>query len=141
MLPRDVKGGEGMIGAEECNAKLKELRTLRTRRLELDKESKDIKEKEGLLNAELTEYFEVTGQQSIDLEGYGKFYLNREVYPHIQDQDSLEVWLDGQGDLELIKTFNSNKFKAYYKERLANNEELPPFCDQFVKTEIRMRRS
>jgi len=130
-----------MLEHNQCLDKLKELRQLRTERSELEKLVKDLKEKEGLINFEVTDYFEMTGQQSIDLEGYGKFYLNREIYPSITDRDVVEQWLAERGDLELVKTFNTNKFKAYYKEKVENNDELPPSCDQFVKTEVRMRRN
>lgn len=130
-----------MLNHGECLEKLKTLRRLRTERAELDKQSKDIKREEEFINAEVTEYMDMTGQQSIDLEGYGKFYLNREIHPNITDREAVEQWLEGKGDLDLIMTFNTNKFKAYFKEKVAENEELPPGCEQFVKTEVRMRRS
>jgi len=115
------------------------LRRLRNERAELDKQAKDIKEQESILNAECTEYFELNDQQSINIEGYGMFYVNREIYPKVEDKEAVEAWLEGRGDLELIRTFNTNKFKAYFKELVAENEELPPNTTQFVKTEIRMR--
>ena len=98
-----------------------------------------MKEQLDLLNAETTEYFEISGQQSINIDGYGLFYLNREIYPNIEDKPAVEAWLEARGDLDLIKTFNSNKFKAYYKELVEENGEMPPSTTQFVKTEIRMR--
>jgi len=128
-----------MLQHNECIEKLKTLRRLRTERAELDKASKELKEQEEAVNFEVAEYFEMTGQQSIDLEGYGKFYLNREIYPSITDKEAVEKWLEARGDLDLVKTFNTNKFKAYYKEKVENNDELPPSCEQFVKTEVRMR--
>jgi hypothetical protein len=128
-----------MLGHDECIEKLKTLRRLRTERSELEKKAKDLKEQEELLNTDVTEYFEMTGQQSIDLEGYGKFYLNREIYPNVTDMEAVQDWLDNRGDLDLIMTFNTNKFKAYFKEKVANNEELPPCCEQFVRTKVRMR--
>jgi hypothetical protein len=130
-----------MIAHDECLEKLKQLRGMRTARAELEKKVKDFKDAEGLLNVEVTEYFEMTGQQSINIEGYGMFYLNREVYPQIEDREAVEAWLEGKGDLDLIKTFNTNKFKAYFKELVEENAELPPTCTQFVKTEVRMRRN
>lgn len=128
-----------MIAHDECLEKLKTMKRLRTERAELDKQSKDLKMQVDLLNAEVTEYFELTGQQSISIEGYGMFYVNREVYPNVEDKEIVEKWLEERGDLELIKTFNTNKFKAYFKELVAENAELPPSTSQFVKTEIRMR--
>ena len=128
-----------MIAHDECLEKLKMMKSFRLARAELEKRAKDLKDKVDLLNAEVTEYFEITGQQSINIEGYGMFYLNREIYPNIEDKDAVEAWLEERGDLELIKTFNSNKFKAYFKELVEENAELPPSTTQFVKTEIRMR--
>ena len=128
-----------MIGHEDCLNKLKTMRRLRTERAALDKESKELKEKIDIINAEAAEYFEISGQQSINIEGYGMFYLNREIYPNIEDKPAVEAWLEARGDLDLIKTFNSNKFKAYFKELVEENGELPPSTTQFVKTEIRMR--
>ena len=128
-----------MIAHDECLEKLKQMKSLRLARAELDKQVKDLKEKVDLINAEVTEYFEISGQQSINIEGYGMFYLNREIYPNIEDRDAVESWLEARGDLELIKTFNTNKFKAYFKELVEENGELPPSTTQFVKTEVRMR--
>jgi len=128
-----------MIAHDECLEKLKTMKRLRTERAELDKQSKDLKDQVDLINAEVTEYFELTGQQSINIDGYGLFYVNREIFPNVEDKEAVEKWLDERGDLELIKTFNTNKFKAYFKELVAENQELPPSTTQFVKTEIRMR--
>ena len=128
-----------MIAHDECLEKLKMMKSLRVARAEIDKKSKELKDQVDIINAEVTEYFEITGQQSIDIDGYGKFYLNREIYPNIEDKPAVEAWLAARGDLDLIKTFNSNKFKAYFKELVEENAELPPTCTQFVKTEVRMR--
>lgn len=128
-----------MIAHDECLDKLKTMKRLRTERSEVDKESKELKEKIDIINAEVTEYFDVTGQQSISIDGYGMFYLNREIYPTIDDKEAVEAWLEERGLLDTIKTFNSNKFKAYFKELVEDNAELPPTCTQFVKTEVRMR--
>lgn len=128
-----------MIAHDECLEKLKTMKRLRAERAELDKQVKDLKDQVDLINAEVTEYFEITGQQSINIDGYGMFYLNREIYPNIEDRDAVEQWLDSKGDLDLIKTFNSNKFKAYFKGLVEENAELPPSTTQFVKTEVRMR--
>jgi len=128
-----------MIAHDECLEKLKTMKRLRLERAELDKQVKDLKDQVDLINAEVTEYFEITGQQSIDIDGYGKFYLNREIYPNVEDRDAVEAWLQTRGDLDLIRTFNTNKFKAYFKELVEENAELPPSTTQFVKTEVRMR--
>lgn len=128
-----------MIAHDECLEKLKMMKSLRMARAELDKKVKDLKDQVDLINAEVTEYFEMTGQQSISIDGYGMFYMNREIYPNIEDKEAVEEWLSTKGDLDLIKTFNTNKFKAYYKELVAENEELPPSTTQFVKAEVRMR--
>ena len=130
-----------MIAHDECLDKLKTMRRLREERAELEKKVKDLKEQVDLINAEVTEYFEISGQQSINIDGYGMFYLNREIYPNIEDRDAVETWLAARGDLDLIKVFNTSKFKAYFKEIVEENGEMPPSCSQFVKTEIRMRRS
>ena len=128
-----------MIAHDECLEKLKMMKSFRLARAELEKKAKDLKDQVDLLNAEVTEYFEITGQQSINIDGYGMFYVNREIYPNIEDKEAVEAWLEDRGDLDLIKTFNSNKFKAYFKELVAENAELPPSTTQFVKTEVRMR--
>lgn len=128
-----------MIAHNECLDKLKTMRSLRVARADLDKRSKALQEEIDLINAEVTEYFEATGQQSINIDGYGMFYLTREIYPNIEDRGAVEAWLAAKGELDTVKMFNSNKFKALYKEWVENNEELPPCTTQFVKTEVRMR--
>jgi len=128
-----------MIAHDECLEKLKMMKSLRVARAELDKKSKELKEQEVIINAEVTEYFDLNDQQSINIDGYGLFYVNREIFPNVEDKEAVERWLEERGDLDLIRTFNSNKFKAYYKELVEENGELPPSTTQYVKTEIRMR--
>ena len=128
-----------MIAHDECLERLKTMKRLRVERAELDKQVKDLKEQVDFINSEVTEYFEITGQQSINIEGYGMFYLNREIYPNVEDREAVEAWLSEKGDLDLIKTFNTNKFKAYFKGLVEENAPLPPSTTQFVKTEVRMR--
>jgi len=38
-------------------------------------------------------------------------------------------------------SFNTNKFKAYYKERLENKQPLPEGVRQFFKTDVRVRKA
>jgi len=130
-----------MIAADALTGKLMELRALRDKRAELDVERKKMTEELEKRNAELVEYFEHNDLQQMRLEGAGLFYVARTSFPEIEDKQAVQEWLEAKGDLDLIMTFNTSKFRAYFNEKVENNDDLPPKCNQFIKTEIRMRRN
>ena len=135
--PREKK----MLSHEECLKKLKELRSLQDVKAELRAQGTMVQEEIDLLQVDLTEYFDVNEMQNIKLEGVGMFYMQRTAFPQMEDPEAVKQWLKVKGDLDHLMSFNSNKFKAYWKELLESGEELPPDTKEFIKTEIRMRRS
>ncbi len=130
-----------MISHEQCLEKLHTIGELRAKKTELKEELKTLEKEMGELNKEATEYFEMNDMDKISIANLGTFYVNREVYPNVDDLVQCKNWLIDKGDLEMLLTFNKSKFKAYYKERLENDQALPPGVTNFVKTEIRMRKA
>ena len=114
---------------------------MRDERAVVDKERKDMTREIEERNRELTEYFEHNDLTQMRVEGAGLFFISHTSMPQIQDVEVVQQWLKDRDDLDVIMTFNQAKFKSYYNELLENNEELPPEVNQFVKTEIRMRKA
>ena len=129
-----------MLSNIECNDKLRQLRALNDRKTELNTQKTELQAQIDALNAELTEYFELNEVQNVKLEGHGTFYLNRTELPQIEDPEAVKVWLGERGDLDMLLSFNANKFRAYWKEQNEAGNVIPS-VSSFIKTEIRMRRS
>ena len=129
-----------MLSQNECIDKLKRIRELRDAKRDYNDEIKKINEELDELNKETVEYFDAHDLQNMKLDKIGMFYIQRSVFPSIDDRESCENWLREKDDLDMLMSFNSNKFRAYYKEKLENNEELPTGTSEFIKSEVRMRR-
>lgn len=124
----------------DVREKMLQLRELRTRKETLKGELEALQLELERLNQDVTEYFEAHRIQMIHIEGVGKFYLNRTLYPAIEDVEKCHAWLKERGLYEMLLSFNTNKFKGFYKERLENGEELPEGVNQFFKTDVRLRK-
>ena len=129
------------ILSDEIKASMVSIRSLRDTKKNLKAEIQDIDSQLQDLNVKVVDFFEAQKIQSMKLEGVGHFFLNRELYPQVEDKELVMAWLKKEGDLDLIMTFNTNKFKAYYKERLENKQELPENVRQYIKTDIRVRKA
>lgn len=124
----------------DMKEKMLQLRALRTRKEGLKAELESLQLELECLNQDVTEYFEAHRIQMIHLEGIGKFYLNRTLCPSIEDVEKCHTWLKERGLYEMLLSFNTNKFKGFYKERLENGEELPEGVNQYFKTDVRLRK-
>lgn len=114
---------------------------MQDKKAELNAEKTALQQDIDVLQYALTEYFDLNEMQNIKLEGTGMFYIQRTALPQIEDPEALKTWLGARGDLDHLMSFNANKFRAYWKERVEQGEDLPPNVSQYIKTEIRMRRS
>lgn len=129
------------ILSDEMRTIMIRIRELRDQKSNLKMELKGIDEELLDHNAKVVDFFEANKLQSMKMTGVGNFFLNRELYPRIEDKEIVMDWLKKQGDLDLIMTFNTNKFKAYYKERIENKDSLPDGVEQYIKTDIRVRKA
>lgn len=128
-----------MLNENECRTKLKELRSLTDRKTELNNQKTEVQKQIDTVNAEVTEYFEINEIQNMRLVGYGMFYVKRTEFPQIQNPDAVKAWLKERGDLDMLMSFNTNKFKAYWKEQNAEGIVMPD-VNTFIKTEVGMRK-
>lgn len=140
-MERTRGGGDPSILSAEIRDKMERIKTLRETKAALKSQLDDVNEELENLNIDVTDFFESHRIQSLKIEGIGNFYLNRQLYPSIENQEVCYNWLKAAGDFDLMLTFNTNKFKAYYKERLENGMDLPDGVKQFFKTEVRLRKS
>ena len=128
---------------EETKARLLTARALRDKKKELKDRLDEVDAQLEALNIELVDWFEANKLKNITLEGVGMFYLNRMLIPSIEEQNKEMVydWLKKQGDYEMLLTFNTMKWRAYYKERLEQGLELPEGVKQFFQVDVRMRKA
>ncbi len=128
-----------MLSENECHMKLKTLRALTDQKTELNTQKSELQKEIDTVNAELSEHFELNEIQNIKLAGHGMFYIKRTEFPQIEDPEAIKAWLAERGDLDMLMSFNTNKFKSYWKEQ---NEEgvVMPNVGSFIKTEIGLRR-
>lgn len=129
------------ILSDEIKTAMVEIRKLRDTKSAMKIELKAIEDELSLRNEKVVDFFEAHKLQSLKMKGVGNFFLNRELYPKVVDKEIVVEWLKKTGDLDLIMTFNTNKFKAYYKERLENKDSLPEGVEAFTKTDIRVRKA
>ena len=130
-----------MLSHKDCLEKLKALRKLQDDKEILAEQTKKLNKEIGSLQYELVEYFDMNEMQNIKIDGAGMFYIQRTALPQIDDPEAVKTWLGERGDLEHLMSFNANKFRAYWKEKIEQGEEVPPNVTQYIKTEIRMRKA
>jgi len=128
-----------MLNTEEFYGKLKEVRDLRIQKKDLAEQEKKINKQLEALTTDLVEYFDAHDIPRQSLDG-SLFYVNRTPYYSINDEEAFFRWMNDSGDIELCKSFNAKKFGAYYKEKKANGEELPPGVSVYIKEDVRVRK-
>lgn len=128
-----------MLNHDELLKKLDALRAARDIKDDLKIRLTHIQTEIDEINEQVTEYFIANGLQNMNYDGK-LFFLFTSNNPNIEDPEACKAWLAARGDLEMLLSFNTNKFKAYFKEKLENNEELPVGVKQFVQTEVRVRK-
>jgi len=128
-----------MLNTEEFYDKLKEVRAIRVEKASLKERDKELNKKLEELSGDLIEYFDMHDIPRQSLDG-SLFYVNRTPRYSISDEESFFRWMNDTGDIELCKSFNAKKFGAYYKEKKANNEELPPGVSVYITQEVRVRK-
>jgi len=129
-----------MSEALAIQPKLEETVKLRRKKKQLQSDLKEVNEQLGKVNGELVEYFQDNNLENMKIEGMGLFYLASKCYPAIKDKEELVAWLKQNDAYETMVSINSRRFGAYYNELLESEQPLPPGVEQFMKTEIRLRK-
>ena len=118
---------------------LASLKDLRQKKRDLENETKDVNEAIASLVFDLVEYMEITGQPGLKLDGVGTVSLTHTKKYSIEDPVSFEQWMVANGELEFVMAVHAQKVHGYYKERLENDQELPPGIKTFVKSNVTIR--
>jgi hypothetical protein len=118
---------------------LNDLKHLRIKKKDQEDAVKDTNKAISDMVFELVEYMETTDHLSVKIEGLGMCSLTSTKKYSIEDPEAFSGWMKKEGDLDLVMAVHAQKVHGYYKERLENNEELPPGIKTFVKTNITIR--
>ena len=129
-----------MISHEECQTKLRELKTLRDTKDAIKAQLSENETAMDTLNAELTEYFEANDISNLTIAGVGQFIHTTVTYPKVEDKSACYTWLKQRGDFDMLASINHNTFRAFYNGLMEAGEALPPGVTQFTESEIRIRR-
>jgi hypothetical protein len=121
--------------------KLKRFAELKAEKDRLDAEVSVIKSEMSEINKEITEAFINDECQNMTLPGLGQFYLFQQEIPTIEDEVLCKGWIADKGDTDLVMSFNSSKFRAYYKSLVEAGEDTPPGTSVFHKQEVRMKKA
>ena len=118
---------------------LSDLKVHRERKKQQEEAVKDTNKSISDLVFELVEYMETTDHLSVKIDGLGLCSLTSTKKYSIEDPAVFEAWIKKEGDMDLIMAVHAQKVHGYYKEKLDNNEELPPGIKTFIKNNITIR--
>jgi len=118
---------------------LEDLKNMRVVKATLENEVKDVNERMSILLFELIEYMENSELESIKIAGIGLCSLTRSKKYSIENPIVFEEWMKEHGEMDNVLAVHASKVHGYYKEKLDNNEELPPGIKTFVKQNISIR--
>jgi len=118
---------------------LEDLKNLRKKKAQQESEVKETNEEIGQMVFDLVEYMEVTDHESVKIAGLGTCSLTRTKKYSIDDPLVFENWMQDNGEMADVMAIHASKVHGFYKERLENNEELPPGIKTFIKNNITIR--
>jgi len=128
-----------MLDHKEFVVGLEDLKNLRGKKAALEKETTETTDAIEKLVYDLVEYMETTGVESIKLDDLGMCVLTRTKKYSVEDPVSFERWMVEHGERENVMAVHAQKVHGYYKEKLENNEELPPGIRTFIKSNVTIR--
>lgn len=130
-----------MIDHKDFMIGLQDLKDLRTKKAVQEQDVKDTNSEIGKLLFDLIEYMESTDQLAVKIDGLGMCSLTRTAKYSINDEQRaiFESWMNEHGEMEHVMAIHASKVHGYYKEKLENNEDLPPGIQTFIKTNITIR--
>ena len=118
---------------------LSDLKVHRLRKKEQEDIVKETNKAISDLVFELVEYMENTDHLSVKIAGLGTCSLTYAKRYSIEDTIAFEGWMKKEGDMDLVMAVHGQKVHGSYKEKLENNEELPPGIKTFIKNNITIR--
>jgi len=118
---------------------LEDLKNLRKTKSEQEAAVKDTNEEIGKLVFDLVDYMEQTDHESVKIAGLGTCSLTRTKKYSIDDPLAFEDWMNKNDEMGNVMAVHASKVHGFYKERLENNEELPPGVKTFIKNNITIR--
>jgi hypothetical protein len=118
----------------------KEMYKLRKEKQALEVQVNEIDSKADQIKIELTNIMTDLGMQKFGLEGIGTFYLSTNIYPKIQDQDALILWLDEhqKGDIAPRKV-HMPSLREMFETNLEKDLAVPPPALVDMSTEVSVR--
>lgn len=130
-----------MIDHKDFMIGLQDLKDLRTKKAANEQVVKDTNLEISELLFDLIEYMESTDQLAIKIDGLGMCSLtSTKKYSIDREQAAIfEAWMNEHGEMDQVMAIHASKVHGYYKEKLENNEDLPPGIQTFIKNNITIR--
>ena len=130
-----------MLDHKEFLIGLEDLKNMRSKKTGLEADIKDLNGDIGKLLFDLIDYMENTDQLAVKVAGLGTCSLtSTKKYSVDREQGAIfEAWMTEHGELEQVMAVHAMKVHGYYKEKLENNEDLPPGIKTFIKNNITIR--
>ena len=130
-----------MLDHKDFMIGLQDLKDLRAKKTAQEQLVKDTNAAIGEVLYDLIEYMESTNQLAVKIEGLGTCSLtSTKKYSIDKEQAAIfEAWMNEHGEMEHVMAIHGSKVHGYYKEKLENNEDLPPGIQTFIKNNITIR--
>ena len=128
-----------MLNHTEVLIGLEDLKNLRKAKADLEEKVKETNEEIEKLVYDLVDYMENTNQLAVKVVGLGTCSLTSTKKYSIEDPVAFESWMLEHGEMANVMAVHAQKVHSYYKEKLDNNEELPPGIKTFIKNNITIR--
>ena len=128
-----------MLDHKDFITGLEDLKSLREKKRQQEQEVKDTNAAIGLLVFDLVDYMEKSDHLSVKIDGLGTCSLTSQKKYSIENASIFEDWMKQHGELEQVMSVHAMKVHGYYKEKLENNEDLPPGIKTFIKNNISIR--
>lgn len=118
---------------------LADLKSLRVKKAKQEQDVKDTNAAVGELLFDLIEYMETTDHLSVKIDGLGTCSLTSTKKYSVDNAAIFEAWMEEHGEMGNVMAVHGSKVHGYYKEKLENNEDLPPGIKTFIKNNITIR--
>ena len=129
-----------MLDHKDFLTGLEDLKNLRAKKAAIEEQASEVGRTINDLVTVLTEYMIVTHTPSIRLEHVGMCSMSHTNTYNIDNAEVFESWMRANDNINIVMAIHAKKVHAYYAERLANNEELPPGIKTFTKTNITIKQ-
>lgn len=130
--------------SDQLVAMVRDLRTAKDRKKELEDELKTVNGKiRSLAEHEIPDYMEENDIDKLSVEGVGTCYLTQKVYASVKvdDREGFYEWLRENGNADLIKeTVYPATLNAFAKEQLSEGKALPEMCEARLYPTANLRR-